>query len=77
MPAELRPIATRLQEQLASPANGIKLTPAQERLLRQRYVHQSANFNANVGEGLGVLDKAFFNIPQEGGRFVYEQQPPA
>ena len=77
LPAELMPIAARLQEQLASPANALKLTPAQERLLRQRYVHQSANFNANVGEGLGVLDKAFFNIPQEGGRFVYEQKPPA
>ena len=44
--------------------------------MRQRYVHQSANFNANVGQGLGVLDKAFFNIAQEGGRNVFEQKPP-
>ena len=75
LPAELRPIAARLQEQLGK--NAIKLTPGQERLLRQRYIHHSANFNANVGEGLGVLDKAFFNIPQEGGRSVFDQKPPA
>ena len=74
LPDELLPIAARLEAQVLK--STIKLTPAQERLLRQRYVHQSANFNANVGQGLGVLDKAFFNIAQEGGRNVFEQKPP-
>lgn len=75
VPEELVPIAARLKNQLGK--NAIKLTAVQERLLRQRYIHHSANFNANVGEGLGVLDKAFFNIPQEGGRSVFDQKPPA
>ncbi|MCF6760441.1 phospholipase effector Tle1 domain-containing protein [Pseudomonas fragi] len=74
LPDELLPIAARLEGQVLK--GTIKLTAAQERLLRQRYVHQSANFNANVGQGLGVLDKAFFNIAQEGGRAVYGQKPP-
>ena len=74
LPDELIPIAARLEGQV--PKNAIKLTNAQERLLRQRYVHHSANWNANVGEGLGVLDKGFFNIPQEGGRSVFDQKAP-
>ena len=74
VPDELLPIATKLKDQISN--HGIKLSSAQERLLRQRYVHHSANWNANVGEGLGVLDKAFFNIPQEGGRSVFDQKAP-
>lgn len=74
VPDELLPIATKLKDQISN--HEIKLSSAQERLLRQRYVHHSANWNANVGEGLGVLDKAFFNIPQEGGRSVFDQKAP-
>ena len=75
LPDELLPVAARLQEQVRQ--GSIRLSVAEERLLRQRYVHQSANWNANVGDGLGMLDKAFFNIPQEGGRSVYDQKAPA
>ena len=74
VPDELLPIATKLKDQISN--HEIKLSSAQERLLRQRYVHHSANWNANVGEGLGVLDKAFFNIPQEDGRSVFDQKAP-
>lgn len=74
LPDELLPIAAQLEVQVRQ--GRIRLSAGEERLLRQRYVHQSANWNANVGEGLGVLDKAFFNIPQEGGRSVYEQKAP-
>ena len=74
LPDELLPIAARLMKQMTG--QGGSLSAGQERLLRQRYVHLSANFNAGVGQGLGVLDKGFFNIPQAGGRLVYDQQPP-
>lgn len=75
VPDELLPIAAKLKEQLRT--HTITLTGPQERLLRQRYVHHSANWDADVGEGLGVLEKAFFNIPQEGGRSVFDQSAPA
>ena len=75
VPDELLPIAAKLKEQLRT--HTITLTGPQERLLRQRYVHHSANWDADVGEGLGVLEKAFFNIPQEGGRSVFAQSAPA
>ena len=75
LPEELLPIANKIQEQWSS--GRIALTSEEERLLRQRYIHQSANWNAAIGEGLGALDKAFFNLPQEGGRLVYDQRLPS
>ena len=74
LPGELQPLAARLEAQVRQGA--IRLSVVEERWLRQRYVHQSANWNAGVGDGLGQLDKAFFNIPQEGGRSVYDQKAP-
>lgn len=74
LPVELLPIEARLQAQVGKGA--ITLTDDEERLLRQRYIHQSANWNAAIGEGLGVLDKVFFNVPQEGGRTVFDQKTP-
>lgn len=75
LPEELLPIADKIQEQWSS--GRIALTSEEERLLRQRYIHQSANWNAAIGEGLGALDKAFFNLPQEGARLVYDQRLPS
>jgi hypothetical protein len=75
LPEELLPIADKIQAQWSS--GRIALTSEEERLLRQRYIHQSANWNAAIGEGLGALDNAFFNLPQEGGRLVYDQRLPS
>ena len=74
LPEELLPIATKIRAQAL--AGHIELRSDEERLLRQRYIHQSANWNAAIGEGLGVVNKVFFNLPQEGGRPVYDQQAP-
>lgn len=75
LPDELQPIEARLQAQVREGV--IALTSQEERLLRQRYIHQSANWNAAVGAGEGLIDQAFFNRPQEGGRLVYEQHETA
>lgn len=75
LPAELLPIEARLQAQVAQGAT-TQLSADDERLLRQRYIHQSANWNAAIGAGVGVLDKVFFNMPQEGGRSVFDQKAP-
>ena len=74
LPKELQPVAAKLSAQVVNGA--IELTDDEERLLRQRYIHQSAHWNPAIGKGLGVVDKVFFNIPQAGGRRVYDQQPP-
>lgn len=74
LPDELLPIEASLQAQVRLGA--IDLSDEQERVLRQRYVHQSANWNASVGSGEGIIDQAFFNRPQEGGRLIYEQKAP-
>ena len=74
LPDELIAMAAKLQVQVRE--GKVSLSDEQERVLRQRYVHQSANWNAAIGSGTGVLDNAFFNIPQEGGRSVFDQQAP-
>jgi len=75
LPDELLALESRLEARLAK-GETPTFTQAQERVLRQRYVHLSANWNAAIGEGTGVLDKVFFDIPQEGGRSVFEQKAP-
>lgn len=74
LPDELLAIMTRLAEQVRQGA--VQLTADEERLLRQRYIHRSANWNAGVGAGEAAVQRAFFNIPQEGGRSVYDQKAP-
>lgn len=74
IPDELSTIADSLEAQVGQGV--IELSADQERLLRQRYVHCSANWNAGVGTGTGVMDQAFFNRPREGGRSVFDQHMP-
>lgn len=75
LPDELQPIEVKLQAQVREGA--IALSTQEERLLRQLYIHQSANWNAAVGAGEGVMDQVFFNRPQEGGRLIYAQHETA
>lgn len=74
IPDELSAIAVSLEAQVRTGV--IELSADQERLLRQRYIHCSANWNAGVGMGTGVMDQAFFNRPREGGRSVFDQPIP-
>ena len=74
LPDELSAIAVSLEAQVRTGV--VELSQEQERLLRQRYVHRSANWNAGVGMGTGVMDQAFFNRPREGGRSVFDQPIP-
>lgn len=72
LPAELLPIEAKLQAQVR--LGVVDLTDEDERVLRQRYIHQSANWNASLGSSVGGIEQAFFNRPQAGGRLVHEQQ---
>ncbi|MFP3515168.1 DUF2235 domain-containing protein [Pseudomonas sp. SIMBA_077] len=74
LPAELLPIEAKLQTQVR--LGVVDLTDEDERVLRQRYIHQSANWNASLGSGVGVIEQGFFNRPQAGGRLLHEQQVP-
>ena len=74
LPDELKPIMATLEAQVRQ--GTIKLSADEERLLRQRYIHQSANWNPGVGAGEAVVQRAFFNIPEEGGRWVFDQKAP-
>ena len=74
LPDELSAIAASLEAQVGTGI--IELSADQERLLRQRYVHRSANWNPGVGSGTGVMGQAFFNSPREGGRSVFDQRMP-
>ncbi|MDF3841800.1 type IV secretion protein Rhs, partial [Pseudomonas citronellolis] len=74
LPPELEPISATLVD-WARRGSG-KLSPEQERLLRQRYIHQSSNWNAEIGQGSSRVDVVFPNRPADGGRARYADQPP-
>ena len=73
LPVELEPISEKLLN-WARDGSGA-LTAAEERLLRQRYIHLSANWNASAGDGSSVLDVVFINAPAEGARTQYADKP--
>jgi len=73
LPAELVPISGKL---LAWARNGSgALDAEEERLLRQRYIHLSANWNAAAGRGGSVLDVVFINAPTERERMRHVDRP--
>lgn len=73
LPQELETISSKLVA-WARDGSGA-LTVAEERLLRQRYIHLSANWNASAGDGSGVLDVVFINAPADGSRTQYADTP--
>ncbi|VXC38775.1 Type IV secretion protein Rhs [Pseudomonas sp. 8Z] len=73
LPTELVPINEKLVTWAIS-GNGA-LDEREERLLRQRYIHLSANWNASVGKGGSVLDVLFINAPVERERARYADIP--
>jgi len=73
LPKELMPIKERLLAWARS-GNGT-LDMEEERLLRQRYIHLSANWNAVAGRGGSLLDVVFVNAPAERGRARHADRP--
>ena len=73
LPDELVSIKDKL---LTWSKNGAgSLDADEERLLRQRYIHLSSNWNAAIGQGGGRWDRVFINAPTEKGRERYEDNP--
>ncbi|MGH8354039.1 MAG: phospholipase effector Tle1 domain-containing protein [Pseudomonas sp.] len=73
LPAELEPISDKLVAWARSGSGA--LDGEEERLLRQRYIHLSANWNASAGQGGSVLDVVFINAPAERERARYADIP--
>lgn len=78
LPDELGPVAESLSEQILSGASSASLSTNQESLLRQRYIHYSADYSpiqflafGEVGE-LDLPEVVYPNAPTESGeRTVY------
>ncbi len=66
LPEELMPVSDKLLAWARSGSGALDME--EERLLRQRYVHLSANWNAAAGRGGSVLDVVFVNAPAKRGR---------
>ncbi|TCD22656.1 type IV secretion protein Rhs [Pseudomonas sp. IC_126] len=66
VPEELLPICDKLLK-LAMSGSG-PLDKEEERLLRQRYIHLSSNWNAAMGQGGGRWSAVFINAPAVNGR---------
>ncbi|MDH1541796.1 DUF2235 domain-containing protein [Stutzerimonas stutzeri] len=73
LPEELMPISDKLLAWARSGSGALDME--EERLLRQRYVHLSANWNAAAGRGGSVLDVVFVNAPAERGRIRHADRP--
>lgn len=69
LPEELQPIAIKLQA-FALGERYISLTAEEHALLRRRYIHLSANWNAAKGWNNSDLDVVFINRPAEGNQRV-------
>lgn len=71
LPEELQAIELKLQ---AFARDGVtRLSDAEERLLRHRYIHCSGHWNPAVGSGDGASSWVFTNAPREQGRQCYPQ----
>lgn len=73
LPEELMPISDKLLAWARGGSGALDME--EERLLRQRYVHLSANWNAAAGRGGSVLDVVFVNAPAERGRIRHADRP--
>lgn len=71
VPDELVDISHKLHAFALGESEHAGLTAEQQRLLRERYVHTSANWNALKGLSNSVLDVLFVNRPGAGGRVVH------
>ncbi|HBM66878.1 MAG TPA: type IV secretion protein Rhs [Pseudomonas sp.] len=71
LPDELSGISRKLHAFALGETGQVGLSEEEQRLLRDRYVHASANWNALKGLRNSVLDVLFVNRPGAGGRVVH------
>lgn len=71
LPDELLAISRKLHGFALGETDQLGLSEEEQRLLRDRYVHASANWNALKGLRNSVLDVLFVNRPGAGGRVVH------
>ena len=71
LPAELLEISRKLHAFALGECERPGLTEDEQQLLRDRYVHASANWNALKGLRNSVLDMLFINRPAAQGRLVH------
>ncbi|MEB6590053.1 MULTISPECIES: DUF2235 domain-containing protein [Pseudomonas] len=72
LPDELLVISRKLHAFALGETEQVGLSEDEQRLLRDRYVHASANWNALKGLRNSVLDVLFVNRPGVAGRVVHE-----
>lgn len=70
LPDELEPIHKKLQAYALGESSIEGLTPAERALLRRRYIHLSANWNAAKGLNSSDLDIVFINRPAKDSQRV-------
>lgn len=71
LPDELSGISRKLHAFALGETGQVGLSEEEQRLLRDRYMHTSANWNALKGLRNSVLDVLFVNRPGAGGRVVH------
>jgi len=76
LPDELLAISRKLHAFALGETERPGLSEEEQRLLRDRYVHASANWNALKGLRNSVLDMLFVNRPGAGGRVVHANPVP-
>ena len=75
LPEELQVISRKLHDFALGRCLQLQLTPAEHALLRSRYVHTSAHWNAFMGLRNSALDMLYLNRPATGGRVVHDNPP--
>ncbi|MCY1278088.1 PAAR motif protein [compost metagenome] len=70
LPAELQPIAYKLQAYALGERPDPGLSDSEEALLRRRYIHRSAHWNAAKGLDSSGLEVLFINRPTANGQRV-------
>ncbi|WP_166359347.1 T6SS phospholipase effector Tle1-like catalytic domain-containing protein [Pseudomonas akapageensis] len=68
LPAELQPIAGKLQAYVLGKNASLGLSEIEESLLQRRYIHLSAHWNAGKGWNNSALDSMFINRPADSGQ---------
>lgn len=75
LPDELQVISGKLHDFALGRSHHLLLAPAEQALLRSRYVHTSAHWNALKGLRNSALDTLYIDRPAEGGRVLHDNPP--
>ncbi|MFJ4344026.1 phospholipase effector Tle1 domain-containing protein [Pseudomonas sp. NPDC089401] len=72
LPGELQGISGKLHAYVLGAGQALQLSAAEDALLRGKYVHASAHWNALKGLRGSGLDSLYVNRPGQGGRVVHD-----